>query len=507
MDPYLRILGAAIMGALDPGFALLLIIFSPGELDKLNRADCLHSQVRRPSTVNIMSTMDIKHHPAPETSSMGTKESVITGSTAGQSPQSPPEASPPPDGGFNAWLQVFSSWCVIFCTFGLVNTFGVYQTYYEDALPDSSSSDISWIGSMQGCILLCGGMISGPLYDAGYFVELIWGGLFLIVFGQFMTSLCTTYWQVVLAQGLCIGVGCGIVFLPSTAIISQYFSNRRSLATGISSSGSPLAGVILPIVFNQLLQKVGFAWATRCIAFILLAVAITPLVFLRTRLPPSKHHRALVDTSAFKEATFLTFAIGGFFAFVGLYIPFFYIELFTLEHGLASRTFSPYMVTFMNAGSIIGRVVPPYIADHTGAPALVMATMSFLSAVLAFIWLGIRNSSGMVVFAVLYGMISGGVVSLQPAGVFSFTSDMSRVGTRLGMTCFVSGIAVLIGSPIAGVILGDGREARWNGLIGFTADCLLIASGLILATGYVALSRKRRMMRECELASSTEMED
>jgi hypothetical protein len=39
------------------------------------------------------------------------------------------------------------------------------------------------------------GALTGGLYDAGYFRELLWVGSFLIVFGQMMLSLCTEFWQ------------------------------------------------------------------------------------------------------------------------------------------------------------------------------------------------------------------------------------------------------------------------------------------------------------------------
>ncbi|KAH8664412.1 major facilitator superfamily domain-containing protein [Xylariales sp. PMI_506] len=433
---------------------------------------------------------------SPSVVETGNREVVNNSKEAREAENEPPngpDLTIRPDGGLEAWLQVCSSWAVIFCTFGLVNSFGVYQAYYEQVLlTTSSSSDISWIGSIQGFLLLSGGIVSGPLFDKGYFRHMVCIGLFFIVFGMFMTSLCTTYWQVFLAQGLCVGLGCGIVFLPATAILSQYFSKRVALATGLGSSGSPTAGALLPIIFNQLEPKIGFGWATRVIAFILLGLAVIPLLFFKTRLPHAKHSRALIDTSALTDPTFLCYVFGGFFAFMGLYIAFFYIELFTEDFGLASDDFAPYMLTFMNAASILGRVIPGIIADHTGAPCIVMGMCALISSILNFGWLGIRNFPGAVVFTILYGAFSGGIVSCHPAGIFALTADHSRVGSRLGMGCFIAGLAVLVGSPVGGAILGDGMEnSRWDGLIGFGAVTLLLGSLLILTTGLVLFLRLR----------------
>lgn len=124
---------------------------------------------------------------------------------------------------------------------GIVNTFGVYQTYYQlDMLSSESSSNIAWIGSFQGFLLFLGSAVTGPFFDMGYLRTLLSLGSFFSVFGMMMTSLCSKYWQAFLAQGLTVGIGFGMLFLPSVAIVSQYFSTRRAFAFGIAASGSSL---------------------------------------------------------------------------------------------------------------------------------------------------------------------------------------------------------------------------------------------------------------------------
>ena len=106
-----------------------------------------------------------------------------------------------PDGGVTAWLQVLGSWVILVDTWGLVNSFGVFQTHYKATmLPSTSPSSISWIGSLQASLLMLVGVVSGPLYDMGYFRALIGTGLLLIILGQFLLSICTTFWQVLLTQ-------------------------------------------------------------------------------------------------------------------------------------------------------------------------------------------------------------------------------------------------------------------------------------------------------------------
>ena len=150
-----------------------------------------------------------------------------------------------PDGGFQAWLQVAAAFFIFMNTAGLFNSFGIYQGFYAQGLLQSvSGSNISWIGSLQGCLMLLICILTGPLYDMGYMHSMVNVGTFAIVFGMMMTSLCHKYWQFILAQGIVVGIGNGLLFLPSIAIVPEYFSKRKALASGIVAAGSSLGTLL-----------------------------------------------------------------------------------------------------------------------------------------------------------------------------------------------------------------------------------------------------------------------
>jgi len=70
---------------------------------------------------------------------------------------------------------------------------------------------------------------------------LIYTGTALSVFGLMMTSIAKEYYQVFLSLGICVGLGSGCLFVPSVAIVSQYFSTKRSAATGLAAAGGSLS--------------------------------------------------------------------------------------------------------------------------------------------------------------------------------------------------------------------------------------------------------------------------
>lgn len=216
----------------------------------------------------------------------------------------------PSDGGLQAWLQVLIAHLVIFSMWGYINSFGVFQTYYINVL-DQSPSDISWIGSVQVFLLFFIGTFSGRATDADYFRHVFAVGTFLILLGVFMTSICTTYWQLFLAQGICTSIGNGLLFCPTLAILPIYFSKNR---VGLAASGTTTGGMIIPGLFEGLLPRIGFGWTLFVLGLIMLVFQVLCLILSRTRVPP-RSFGPLVEFSAFREVPYLLFAIGLFLCF------------------------------------------------------------------------------------------------------------------------------------------------------------------------------------------------
>lgn len=366
------------------------------------------------------------------------------------------DLGPPPDGGFLAWSQVALAHFVIFNTWGYINSFGVFQTYYTETL-GRSPSDISWVGSIQIFLLFFIGVFSGRATDAGYFKVILTTGAVLELFCIFMTSLCTKYWQLFLAQGVGQGIGCGLMFCPTIALTPTYFSKKRSVAIGIVASGSATGGLIFPAVVMRLLPQIGYGWTMRTLGFISLATLTPCLIFLRQRLPPRKNG-PVVEWAAFKESSYSFFAIGMFLNFWGLYIGFFYIGSFSREIIGVSTETSIYVLLLMNGIGLLGRVIPNSMADLYTGPLNMLIPFSFATGLIAFCWAGVHNISGVYGFAAFYGLAAAGIQSLFPATLSTLTTDLKKMGARMGMIMSVVGVAALIGSPIAGALVqrGDG---------------------------------------------------
>lgn len=414
--------------------------------------------------------------------------------TTPNGPTEEKEPEPSFDTGLMAWLQVvgsffcfFNSWYAGFylpsmiCSThliprGIINTWGAFQTYYQtELLSNVSASSIAWIGSLESFLLMLFGVITGPLFDAGYLRWLVGFGTFILPFGLMMASISTQFWQLILAQGICGGLGAGSLFVPSVSLLPQYFKKRRGLANGLAATGSSIGAVVYPIMFDKLQHQVGFAWATRAVGFVSFGTCFVSFCLLRMRFMP-KERRKLVQISAFKEPAFVLFTASMFVGFLGFYNFLVYIQPYAIDTHVVSSYLGFYLLAMLNAGSTFGRIIPNLIADRTG-PVNMLTPAITATAVLAYAWIGVYNTPGIIVLTILYGLCSGGFVSLPPVVMYTLTKDMRDLGTRLGMVFGVNSIALLIGTPIGGAILGNSHH--YLGLQLFTA-CSLVASAVII---------------------------
>jgi MFS family permease len=368
-----------------------------------------------------------------------------------------------PDGGWRAWSVVMGSFLILFSTFGYINAFGVYQSYYSQHL-GKSDSNISWIGSFQIWMLFSLGAPAGKLFDEGYCRHLIAGGSLIYVFSLFMLSITKNqFYQVLLAQAVGSGIGAGLMFLPATSVIAHWFSRKRSYAVGVVISGSSLGGVVFPIMLNKLIVKIGFSLAVRATAYLILGCLVIANTLIAPRLPPRRLRPADMQLPKPDMKRILTHrpyqlaVLGGFFTVWGLFLPFFYLQIYAQSQGI-DENIAFYSLSILNAASIFGRILPNFVADKIG-PYNMILPFSFATAVLIFAWLGVSTSAGLIVFALLYGFFSGALISLLPSILMALASNVGEVGIRIGIGFFGTSFGCLTGTPIAGALLGD--DLQW----------------------------------------------
>ena len=124
-------------------------------------------------------------------------------------------------------------------------------------------------------------------------------------FGVFMASLATKYYQFILSQGLCSGIGTAMLFYPSVTCTMTWFREKRGVAVGLAASGSGIGGVIFPLIVREMIDDVGFGWTMRTCAFLILFLGTIASLVTTSRLPPTPKKATLDDIKAcFKDVVY-----------------------------------------------------------------------------------------------------------------------------------------------------------------------------------------------------------
>ncbi|KAL9564076.1 hypothetical protein ACKAV7_011789 [Fusarium commune] len=403
-------------------------------------------------------------------------------------PQQPRDSTttdfgPPPDGGLEAWLVVAGGFCANFASFGWINCIGIFQDYYQQhQLKSYSPSTVAWISSVEAFMLFFWGPIVGKMTDElGPRIPILLGS-FLHIFGLMMASISKQYYQILLSQSICSALGCSFLFYSSIGAVGTWFFRHRAIAFGIANAGSSLGGVVLPIMVNHLVIRIGFGWAMRSTAFLFLGLLAIANLTIKSRLPPPhKRFNPKDFVKPFKELPFLLLTVAAFMIYLGSFLPFTFIIVQADALGV-SRNLAEYLVSIINASSTFGRILPAYLGDSIGV-FNVMIPMTLLGGIITLaLWLPARSSTLLIVYAVLYGFTSGCTLSIIPAIVASI-SDVRSIGIRNGSLYGVAAVGALIGSPIAGAIVNE-QGGKFSGLIVFCGVSVLLGSGFAIASRY-----------------------
>ncbi|KAK5173399.1 uncharacterized protein LTR77_002080 [Saxophila tyrrhenica] len=371
----------------------------------------------------------------------------------------PPPAAPPPqaDGGSRAWLQVLGSFIVFGNLWGFTFAFGSFQTYYElTFLPNQSSSTISWIGTVSTFLLIVGGIMSGPFFDRGYFKTMLFAGAAIETFSVFMLSLCGEYYQLFLSQGLLMGLGNGLLYVPGLALVGRSFKTHRSIAMAITTCGAPVGGIIYTLVFEQLISRMSFGWTVRVMGFVMLGsylIAFPLLLFRANNVGnlSSGTKRKLIDLTAFRDLPFCWYTLTNFFIFLGYMIPFIFMASYGQTALGMTRSKALNVIMIAQAASVLGRLVAGQTAAKVGV-MIPWVTCAVCSGVFCIAWVGVDSVGAFIAYAALYGCFSGALIPLPPSVFPVICPDTKVLGARLGMAQGIGSIASLIGSPIAGAL-------------------------------------------------------
>lgn len=321
---------------------------------------------------------------------------------------------------------------------GLMNSIGIYQSWISShQLQHVSEGQKAWIFGIYNFMVFFCGLQLGPIFDYYGPTWLMTSGLLLYVTTYAAIGYCQLYWHFIVVMGVVAGAATSVIFVVPVATIGQYFQLKRGAATGLAMSGGSLGGVMFPLIFNHLGERIGFAWTTRVIGLITIVLILVGCATVRQRpafkKAPDSNKSLLPDLGVLLNLPVFLMTAGVFFIEWGFFVGLEYVASYSVHQGL-SRNLSYLMIVFLNAGSFPGRWLPGILADKFGRLNTMIVTNLLCIVAMFAIWLPAKdNVAAIIIFSVVFGFASGSNISLVPVciGEYCTTDNYGRYYTTV----------------------------------------------------------------------------
>ncbi|MCJ1258558.1 hypothetical protein MMC24_006391 [Lignoscripta atroalba] len=337
----------------------------------------------------------------------------------------------PPDGGYG-WVCVAACFTINCFTWGVVASYGVYLAYYlsEDVFPDATPLDFAFIGGFNfSMAMLVAPFVTIIARKYGTRVPMFMG-VTLLAAGYISASFSSRIWQLYLSQGVLIGFGVGFTYIPSIAILSQWFQKKRSLANGISAAGSGIGGLIFSFMTEAIIKNISLAWSYRITAAFSCSMLLIATVFIRNRNETIRPPQRGFDTGLLRRYDVQLLLAWSFISMLGYITLLFSLPDFARSIGLSSSQAAT-LSAILNLGTAIGRPLIGVVSDRYGRME-VAGLLTLVCGLSCFvIWLPASSYGVVIFFALLNGAILGvfwvtiGPLCVEVAGLAELPSLLS----------------------------------------------------------------------------------
>ncbi|KAF4124939.1 putative arabinose efflux permease, MFS family [Geosmithia morbida] len=385
----------------------------------------------------------------------------------------PPRPPPPPNGGYG-WVCTACVAVINAHTWGLNSSYGVFLAHYlaTDTYPGTTPLEYAFVGSLSlACALLVSPLATLGVRELGTKPTMMLG-VVLEAASLVLASLSRRIWHLFLTQGILFGVGMGFLFVPSVPVVPQWFTTRRSLASGVATSGSGLGGLVYSLAAGAMIERLGPAWALRILGMLALAVNAVCVLLVRDRNRVIKASQLAFDLALLRRPEYVLLLAYGWFSMLAYVTLIFSLANYANEIGLGAAQAATVSAVF-NLGQALGRPLIGYFSDRTGRIGMAALT-TLLAAVSALaVWIPATAYGTLVAFALLGGAVAG-TFWVTVAPVTAEVVGLRHVASGLNVMWLTIVLPCVFSEPIAlQIVAGTGR---YLGTQLYVAICFVAAA-------------------------------
>ncbi|KAM5343559.1 hypothetical protein ACJ41O_012096 [Fusarium nematophilum] len=341
------------------------------------------------------------HHPPPGNSTQ------LPADNDASLNQSSAQADEPPDGGYG-WVCTTAAAVVNAHSWGFNSAYAVFLAHYlkNDSFPGATPLEYAFVGSLSLTFLLLVSPLATMAVREIGIRPTMFCGVVLETASLLCASQATKIWHLFLTQGVVFGLGLGLLFIPTAAVVPQWFTTKRSLASGISLSGAGLGGLVYSLAAGAMIRDLGLQYAFRILGILAFVVNTSCVLLIKDRNKEIGSHQEAFDISLLKRREYLLLLGFSSFTMLGYFILIFTLANYANEIGLSDSQAAIISALF-NGGQAIGRPLIGYFSDSMGRMNMA-GSMTFLAGVLSLaVWVNAKSYGMLIFYAVSEGLVAG----------------------------------------------------------------------------------------------------
>ncbi|KAF5583573.1 major facilitator superfamily transporter (Mch2) [Fusarium pseudocircinatum] len=414
---------------------------------------------------------------------------------------------PPPNGGYG-WVCTVVAATINMHSWGFNSAYAVFLAHYltSDTFPGSTPLQYAFVGSLSLTFLFLVSPIATYSTQRYGIRPTMMVGVVLETISFIAASFATQMWHLFLTQGLLFGMSLGLLFIPTASVVPQWFTTKRSLASGVSLAGAGLGGGVYSLSAAAMIRTVGLQWAFRILAVIAFTINGLGIMLIKDRHKHVKPNRSTMAFSLFTRIDYSLLVGFGAFTMFSYFILIFSLANFANSIGLNSSQAAVISALF-NFSQAIGRPLFGYFSDSFGRINMAAAG-TFATGVLCLaVWIPTNTYAVTIFFAVSSGLVGGNFWALI-APLMSEVLDLKEAPSGLSLLWFSLVIPSTFSEPLALEIVGG--TGNYLGTQIFTAimyvtaaACLGILRGIVIQRQRKELNHQRPLPVGCTAGESS----
>jgi MFS family permease len=346
------------------------------------------------------------------------------------------------------WAVVAAAFTLMWVGFGAAYSFAAFFTAFQEEF-GAPRGDVALVFSVAAFVWFVSGAPAGMLADRYGARRVAFVGVLCLAAAAALASIAGSVGMLYATYSVGIGLGVGLVYVPSVGAVQPWFTTNRAAASGLAVAGIGAGNIAGPLLAAWWIESYGWRGAYVAMSLFILVLGLGAALLLRRKqVHRQQHLEGLTLPEALRTPAFWLLYASLVFSCVGTFVPMVHLMPYAVDLGY-SEAQGVALVSLIGLGSLVGRFTVGPFADRLGRHASLALMFAGLGAML-LVWWAASAYWLLALFALFFGVCYGGYVALMP------TLVMDRYGARavsgiIGFLYTGAGVGTLLGPWLAGL--------------------------------------------------------